>query len=234
MRIIKCGYNGNGFHKIFLNRKTYELDPVELNPAAYKTKRLGNFGSWVRGSMYIDTHGQQTALFIENEEKREGYVMAVQYFLSKKGNTDAPFRVRIYSADPTTGKPGKDLLPHMLVVKPEHENGWFTVDVSEFNIRIPEKGFFVAIEGVFPNEYESYVQNSGFVELSEFESEFYDEPDGSDFISESVSYGQRLAYCRKRQNNTWHYSLSHTWFQVEKRHYSAMIGAIIEFEKINK
>jgi hypothetical protein len=229
MEMIVGSLAENGFHRIFLRPKTFELHPIEVKPEKFKTVKMGNQGNMVRGSMYIDTHGQQTALFIENDMRVKGKIIQVQYFLSRKGNSEAPFRVRLYLPN-ASGKPGKDLLPQMVVVKPEQKSGWYTIDISEFEIDVPENGFFVAMEGVFPNDYEYYVHNSGFVELSDIENDF-ESDDETDFEFGSVTYGQRLAYCRKRQNNTWHYSLSRTWFQVQKRHYGAMMGAVIELKK---
>lgn len=223
--------SSTGFHKIYLDKKTIELNPVEVNANDFKTRKLGN-GGIATGSMYIDTHGQQTALFIDNEKAFEGKITEVRYYLSRKGNTETPFRIRIYQKDTLHGKPGKDLLGQMVVLKPEKKSGWVAVDISEYNISIPVEGFFVAIEGVFPNEYERYIQNTGFFELSE--QEFEIPVDEEDFITESISYGQRLGYCRKKPSQTWHYSLSGTWFQVEKRSYSAMIGATIEYKKDKK
>lgn len=47
----------------------------------------------------------------------------------------------------------------------------------------------------------------------------------------SVSYGQQLGYNRRKGNNTWHYSLGHTWFQLNKRNYNVMISAEVIYVK---
>ncbi len=232
IEIIAQSLSENGYHKVYLQPKTFLLPTIDVKPAKYKSIRTGNRGNLVRGSLYIDTYGQQTAIFIENNKNLKGKITEVQFFLSRKGNTGAPFRIRVYRPD-SINKPGKDLLPHMVVVKPNGiRNGWFSVDVSEFDIDLPEDGFFVGIQGVFPNEYEHLIY-SEFLDLANQTLELED-IDESEIDLESVSYGQRLGYCRKPQNNTWHYSLSRTWFQLSKRHYGAMIGATIEVIKDKK
>ena len=230
IEIIAQSLSENGFHRVFLQPKIFLLPVINVKPDKYKSIRTGNRENLVRGSLYIATYGQQTAVFIENDNDIQGKITGVQFFLSRKGNTGAPFRIRIFEPD-SSNKPGKDLLPHMVVVKPNGiRNGWFTVDISEFNIEVPRGGFFVGIQGVFPNEYEHLI-HSEFLDLADQTLESEEE---SEFDVESVSYGQRLGYCRKQQNNTWHYSLSRTWFQLSKRHYGAMIGAIIEVKKSKK
>jgi len=99
-------------------------------------------------------------------------------------------------------------------VKPNIKSGWFRVDLSDYDITVPKEGFFVAIEGVYPNldSQEMKTQKSSF--------------------PNTISYGQRLGYNKKRGKNTWHYSLTHTWFQVTDKNYNVMISAEILTRKI--
>lgn len=208
-------------HKIFMSRKVFEIPVIAVKAKNIKKVVLGNNRRIAIGSLYMDTHGQQTALYIKNKKKIDGKIKSVKYYLSGKGNTDAPFRVRIYEKDSVSNKPGKDLLPQMLVVKPDKRKGWFKIDVSEFNIKIPSDGFFVAFEGVFPNDYDYYMRGKDFKDISDLE-----DPDKTD-LPTTISYGQRLGYSGKKSNNTWHFSLSHTWFQLKRRNFNVMISAEI-------
>lgn len=210
----------------YLTIKSIDVPAVSVIGKPGKFEKKGNKSWFSRGSLYMDTHGQQTALYISNPDTFKGTISKVNYYLSGKGNTDAPFRVRIYNRDTITGKPAKDLLPEIVVVKPVNGSGWFSVNVSRFEIPIPQDGFFVAMEGVFPNDFEYYFEGSGFKDIN---SE--NEEDGDDFAPENITYGQQLGYSRGSENNTWHYSIDHRWFQLKKRHFNVMITAELKVEK---
>ncbi len=203
---------------IYMKTISILIDEVTINAADYQLKTIGNNKKISFGSFYIDTHGQQTALFVENEDNDKGRILAVNYYLSKKGNTTAPFRVRLYQLD-SLGNPGKDLLPDVLIAKPKFDGGWFTVNLTHYNIQIPENGFFVAIEGIYPVEKEA-INEFGDMENDDFPL--------------TVSYGQQLGYSRKKGNNTWHYSLAHTWFQLKEDNYNVMISVDVMKMKKNK
>ncbi|MFN8254580.1 MAG: carboxypeptidase-like regulatory domain-containing protein [Bacteroidales bacterium] len=205
-------------HIVFLKPRTENIETVEIKASDFRIKELGNHKILSFGSIYIDTQGQQTALYIENKKKKEGIISSVSYYLSKKGNTSSPFRVRIYALNPENGKPGKDLLDEVLIIKPHTEGGWYKVDVSGFRIEVPGDGFFVGMEGIYPSQNE-IAQNS-FIEISQFEE-----------IPNTISYGQRLGYSNRNSSVTWHYSLTHTWFQLKDENYHVMISAEIQVKK---
>jgi len=206
--------------QIILRPKEIYINSISISGKKFYSKKNGNRGFIPSGSLYIDTHGQQTALFIEPKEKKEGILLKVGFRLSGKGNPNAPFRIRIYELDTITGKPGRDLIPDIIVVKPNVQRGWYYADISQYGIPLPQNGFFASMEGVYPNDFD--FGQTGFVDLSE---QGYVDP------ILSLSYGQRLSYNRKGKNNTWHYSLSHTWFQIEKRNFNAMIAVVIDYKK---
>lgn len=208
-----------------LREKPVDIAPVVITADRHslKKKTLGNRSWFTTGSVYLDTHGQQIALYINNKKHTNGYIRKVSYYLLDKGNVEAPFRVRVFDVDTLNQAPGKDLIPEILVVQPpEDTNGWFDVDLSEYKIYVPSTGFFVAIQGVFPNDYSFYASNSELVENGKRPARNND-----DFAPRSVHYGQRVGYSGKGGSNTWHYSLSHQWFQLERDNYSVKISAEI-------
>jgi hypothetical protein len=214
---LAAGFTEGSGHVVYLKLKMINLQAVNIHAKDFKIKKIGNHSILSFGSIYMDTQGQQTALFIANKKGKKGIISSVSYYLSDKGNVQSPFRVRIYEKDSISGKPGKDLLKEMLVARPK-ESGWFSVDISQFNIGIPKDGFFVAIEGIYPNEY-GKVQAEGNEDLPE------------DGFPNTISYGQRLGYSKKKGENTWHYSLAHTWFQLKESNFHVMISAKIQYRK---
>lgn len=204
-----------------LRTRTYTLPEAVVRPEKYEAVSLGNKKGTATGSIYLDTHGQQSALFVQNKKNIEGRLSSIAYFLSKKGNTKAPFRVRVYNVD-SAGKPGVDLIKDVIIVKPEESKGWYKVDVSHEEIDFPAEGLFIAIEGVFPDDYDYYMGDAGFVDLKQVGKS----------KENLLAYGQRLGYNKREGKNTWHYSMSKVWFQLEKKAFGVMMSATIE-QKIN-
>lgn len=210
---------------IGLKGKSVDIEPiiVEANNHTVNYKKVGNRSWFTTGSMYLDTHGQQVALYIDNKKGQDGYIKKVSYHLSDKGNVEAPFRVRIFAVDSLTNSPGKDLLQEILVIHPpQGTKGWYEVDLSEYTISLPANGFFVALQGIFPNDYSYFESNSGMIERGKRNTKSND-----DFTPKSIHYGQQVSYSGKGGKHTWHYSLSHQWFQMEKDNYSVKISAEI-------
>ncbi len=212
---------------ITLKENVFEIPPVHISSRDFKKISMGNDRNIPAGSLYMDTNGQQAALFVENDKNVVGKILAINYFLSSHGNTDAPFRVRLYSVDTTNGSPGVDLIQQLIVVKPDIRRGWYSIDIRKFDINVPANGFFIAMEGVFPNDYDFYTGNEDFVDLSDGDRE------ADEDAPTSIIYGQRLGYSRNRKdkNNTWHYSLSHTWFQLKKQPFGIMVSADVQIRK---
>ena len=212
--------------KVFLAMKIYSIPPVIIMGNGFEKISVGEKSKKSQGEMYLDTHGQQTALFIENKDKLTGKIEKIRFFLSEKGNTHAPFRIHIYLKDSATGEPGKDLINNFLVVKPEIIRGWYEVDVFEYDINIPWDGFFVAIEGVFPDDPEYIIRNK--------EQSIEGIRKTKDVIIRMLSYGQRIGFRKSKENLTWHYSLSGKWFQLKKQSFNVMMGAKLLIDKNQK
>jgi hypothetical protein len=212
---------------LFLEESFIKIDPVIINKKEFKTLNLGNKSNRSAGSLYLDTHGQQTGLHVENIYGTIGSLLSISVYLAEEGNLIAPFRVRIYNVDSLKGTPIDDVLDEILIAKPNGEKGWFLVDLISFNISFPEHGLFIAMEGIFPNDYDYY---SGSDEFIDIKNNNINTPI-DDNIPLSLSYGQQIGYNRKLSDKTWHYSLSRTWFQLPKQQYGVLIKASVRFVK---
>ncbi|RAV27679.1 carboxypeptidase-like regulatory domain-containing protein [Sinomicrobium soli] len=113
---------------------------------------LGNFS----GGAYPSA----VARYYEKPRKFSGncFLESIQVrFYPAEGQRNLPalFRIRVLEAD-AGGKPGKDILAGNLVVKREPLRFSMEVDMLPHYIRIPENGFFVAVEHLFvrQNAYE--------------------------------------------------------------------------------
>ncbi|MCK9270472.1 MAG: hypothetical protein RBR47_07240 [Bacteroidales bacterium] len=142
--------------KVELEKKTYTLPEFTIRANSKEKVRLGNFPQGYRTSMSVTTVGKKTAVFMDNTKGSEGIIKSISYGIVKrdrltKSHPRTPFRVRIFAVDSLTGGPGEDLLTEYLVVKPRGA-GWFTVDVSKYNIKTPKEGYFAAMEWVYSKE----------------------------------------------------------------------------------
>lgn len=70
---------------------------------------------------------------------------SISIFIAKQSSTDIPYRIRLYEIG-ENDLPGKDLISEDLVVTSFTPNAWNTYDLDSFNVQLPEKGFFAAIE----------------------------------------------------------------------------------------
>lgn len=69
---------------IFLEEDHIEIEPIIVEPKVYVIETLGNSGNRTSGSLYVDTHGQQTALYIPNDKQERGDILSVGFFYRRK------------------------------------------------------------------------------------------------------------------------------------------------------
>jgi hypothetical protein len=71
-----------------------------------------------------------------------------QYYITQYENTEleyTKFRIRLYDVDAITGGPGKDLCNEIIEVKSSDQKQK-DINLKSYNIVIPNKTFFVAVE----------------------------------------------------------------------------------------
>jgi 5-hydroxyisourate hydrolase-like protein (transthyretin family) len=106
------------------------------------------------------------------------------------------FRIRIYDADPITGNPGKDLCTQIIEVKSTDQKQLAT-NLTNYNIQIPNKTFFVAVEWL--RDYLSM----GYVHIDDAIGKRKGHVNYRPAIGLSPSKGDKL--------NIWALNLNHEW-----------------------
>lgn len=96
--------------------------------------------------------GVQTAVLIKDEAYTGGLIKSVHFFIGRH-KYDAPFRVRLY--DNENNLPGRELLGKSLTFVASKKNACNEFNISEYQIEIPENGFYVAIEWLANENYSS-------------------------------------------------------------------------------
>ncbi len=118
---------------------------------------------------------RQTARkFIAPAEYSRLKQVSIRRYLTRKSpfeNKDCRFRIRVYDVDEITGAPGVDISHRLIEVEETGNRQLITLDLSRYNIVIPKKTFFVAIEWLFIGFNESIQMTLGPRFASEFESE---------------------------------------------------------------
>ncbi|WP_019948975.1 carboxypeptidase-like regulatory domain-containing protein [Hymenobacter aerophilus] len=130
-----------------------------------------------------------------------GYLEAVKFFIKKRGlgnckeGYQAPFRLRIYGLDSLNSLPGPDLLLTS-VVSAASKPGWHTIDVRQFNIPVPAKGFYVAMEWIYTDD--------------QFLCNYQTHVEGARKATTRTSYGQMLAGAHS-SGHTYSHSAGRGW-----------------------
>lgn len=99
--------------------------------------------------------GMQAAFQIQNPDKQVGRIKKVRYYIDNfvfEGGYRVPFRVELYEVS-TSGAPGQELLPEVVVVQ-SNKRKWFEIDISQYELQLPENGFFVGFQMLPTDLYE--------------------------------------------------------------------------------
>ncbi|MCX6213994.1 carboxypeptidase-like regulatory domain-containing protein [Spirosoma sp.] len=97
---------------------------------------------------------REVALYMPNDEKKEGFLNAAGFYVVRFGKHKTPFRVRVY--EPDGDMPGKDLLTENVVIHASGSNRYCTVDLRKFNIPFGENGVFISMEWLNLNDKKYY------------------------------------------------------------------------------
>lgn len=138
-----------------------QLQSVAFELAEVKVKNTLNREWWggQKGSKmgWSFAPGMQAAFQIQNPDKQVGKIKKVRYYIDNfalefDGGHRVPFRVKLYEVS-ASGAPGRELLPEVVVVQ-SNKRKWFEVDVSQYDLQLPENGFFVGFQMLPTDVYE--------------------------------------------------------------------------------
>ena len=144
----------NTITKIFLTVKPIELAEVNIasNSENFKNYWCGNSESNL-GYLLIDSacSGTSMALLIDNSKfistGRIPRVKSAQVKIVNNNIGTFKMRIRFFTVDITSGKPGTDILNKSIVVESGIKKGWVNFDLEGHDITI-DQPFFVAFESV--------------------------------------------------------------------------------------
>jgi len=159
--VVSCvGYDTDtievksAYVQVNLIPKAIVLNTVVISHGKINLERFGAEKKYAE-STFGAIEGFQVANYIPHPDISEKYHVRNLLYSVKGGISGSSetkpknsfFRVRIYGVG-TDGLPGKDMLEGNLVIIPDANNGWITVDISRYGLIMPTKGLFVAMEWI--------------------------------------------------------------------------------------
>ena len=201
---------------IELPKRAVALGNITVKAGKIKNLGLGSRSDDPGEGMIQGLPGSQYAFFVKNEkQKKLGNVRTVSFYIGENGFPREPFRVRIYKADGNYNAPNTDLLTENVVVSASRGGEWYTIDLSTYNIKAPEEGFFVAMEWIVGGD------------------KFYT----TNFMDNYTPYGQIMRPTFEfKESRTWSYTIGKGWNLLtlansSGRRYNAMIKAEVDMYK---
>jgi hypothetical protein len=139
---------------ITLEPVSYSVGEVVVTPIKKKTVKLGNLATYSLNSFSGD-YGNILALYIPSNGYI-GKIKKVRFFMQdlfEKNYKYFPFRIRVYRYDTINKTVGKDLLTDQLIVSlKKGSSNWIEVNISAYNITLPEEGVVIGAE-ILPKAY---------------------------------------------------------------------------------
>ena len=97
---------------------------------------------------------QELAQFIPNEKKIKGIITEVEYVLNNElHGVEMPFKVSLYLKSKGSIFPAEELTKDSIIVYNPEKKRKATVDISKYNIQLPEDGVIVTFETLSPAYY---------------------------------------------------------------------------------
>jgi hypothetical protein len=182
---------------IQLQQKIIQLSEIIITPSKKINLNLGtNDKSPTEGGFNL-APGMILAYQVipDIKENKNSKLTYFEVFIRDEGILETPFRVRVFSK---IGDISEDLLTESIIVVPKKKNKWVKVDLSKFNILIPENGILLGVEYIENNQKYFFENNTNV----------------NGKTKKYISYGHKIAGTFEfTENNTWLKYLGGRWYQ---------------------
>jgi hypothetical protein len=203
---------------ISLKSSNISLGEVVVMPKKYKTVELGIFDKKPESKQVTNVFNNRIGNYITNKKQQIGWIKSVSFYIDAEGHPETPFRVRIYDLNREKNCPGNDILNENLIVSAT-ESGWFTIDLTNYNIQFPIEGMFVMMEWI--NSGDKYFYEKEMPKKNE---------NGETVKVVRKFYGQVIgSVLSQPEMITWGLTLGNDWIPF-KPYYKGYINAMIRTE----
>ncbi|MDR0661589.1 MAG: carboxypeptidase-like regulatory domain-containing protein [Prevotellaceae bacterium] len=157
------------------------MNPIMLSEVVvYAKDALIEFGNYVKKPRNMWVLGKeeddQEVAYI-NTQSIEGTIQKIKLYQTDFFGVGHPFRLRLYRQQERGGKlyPGEDLLNgEVLIISPKRKDGWIEVNVSMYDIKLPEDGgLFVGIQILADSYYPSKKQKITYLYNNNKRTEYH-------------------------------------------------------------
>ncbi len=94
------------------------------------------------------------AQFIPNEKKIKGTITSVEYVINDElHGIERPFRVRLFTKSKTSLSLDRELIKDSIIVYNPKKERRISIDISKYNVQLPEDGVIVIFETLSPSYY---------------------------------------------------------------------------------
>lgn len=140
----------NSISQIKLTTSSVYLNEVKIKAKRYRRARLGRKKSdkySERGNgltrKKLANYTAKEAKYIPNDIGADGIIRELRIYI--RFGSEYPFEVDVLNVSKIDGSPTHSLLKNPIECIAKKDEKWITINVKEYNIHIPENGFFVAI-----------------------------------------------------------------------------------------
>lgn len=139
---------------IYLDEDTNQLSEVIVNSKSKIKYQLSFFDELNSFETNFSWDAKAAVYIPKNNEDRciKDLLFAVSDFGGVKNLKYLPFKVNLYTVD-SLGFPYKPILEKDILITKTDAKKWTTVDVSKFEIKVPDKGLFVVFMILDKNNY---------------------------------------------------------------------------------
>jgi|GEM_PF-1349074 len=130
---------------IWMKQEVVNLSEITVSPGKLKHRtRLGN----VSGKSRIAIAGMHQIAYRIDHGPAHGELEVLYFFfqttLNKEIRATTRVRLRIYENE--DGRPGRDLLPHDIIVDLDGKQRELAYDIARYRIQIPDNGLFIGLD----------------------------------------------------------------------------------------
>lgn len=91
--------------------------------------------------------GMMNAVYFSNV-KTPGSIENISFFVTQSCPTNNQLRIRFFTVDPITKRPGIDFVKDEIIVSKIKQNSWLKINLKNYKIILPASEFFIVLESL--------------------------------------------------------------------------------------
>lgn len=92
-------------------------------------------------------YGLMNAVYFSNV-KTPGSIENISFFVTQSCPTNNQLRIRFFTVDPITKRPGIDFVKDEIIVSRIKQNSWLKINLKDYKILLPASEFFIVLESL--------------------------------------------------------------------------------------